>query len=111
MARSPDSLPDWFVGGAGKRRLMYAVIKAGSKRTWTEKELAEAAELHEKNSLRRHVAVLLQARLLRGGPGAYRLNARSPLVGPLDSFLTFLEDRVPRQPLPPSRGGGGKGSS
>ena len=104
MSRERDRLPDWFVGGAGKRRLLHAVVRGGSARTWTEKELAGAADLHEKNSVRRHIAVLLQAKLLLRRRDGYRLNGRSPLLRPLDDFLTLLEQKVPKERLPPSRG-------
>jgi hypothetical protein len=106
MPRQPDLLPDWFVGGAGKRRLMRAVLDAGPDRRWTEQELADAAELGRKNSAPRHVAVLVQARILRERNRRYRLNPRSPLLGPLDRYLTALEEGIPADPLPPSRGGG-----
>jgi DNA-binding IclR family transcriptional regulator len=74
VPRDPDRLPDWFVGGAGKRRLLSAVVRGGSDKTWTESELASASGLSPKNTVRRHIAVLVQAGVLTGSPGAYSLN-------------------------------------
>jgi hypothetical protein len=111
MARQPDLLPDWFVGGAGKRRLLRALLlkdAAGppwdSPPPWTKKQLADAAGLHEKHTVHRHVEVLVEAGLLQEHAGRYRLNTRSPLCKPLRSLVLAL-DRLPDAELPASRGG------
>jgi hypothetical protein len=109
--READLLPDWFVGGAGKRRLLAALLLEDPTRPpwnesppWSKAQLAEAAGLHEKHSVWRHVAVLVEARLLLEDDGLYRLNRRSPLREPLRNLIEVL-DRVPARQLPRSRGG------
>jgi hypothetical protein len=110
--REPDLLPDWFVGGAGKRRLLSALLREDPNRPpwdepppWTQAQLAVAAELHEKHTVWRHVAVLVEARILLEEKGRYRLNRRSPLRRPLLDFIVAL-DELPHRALPPARGGG-----
>ncbi|MBN1609263.1 MAG: helix-turn-helix transcriptional regulator [Polyangiaceae bacterium] len=104
MPRSLDRLPDWFLGGAGKRRLLEAVVTGGS-RTWTSQQLAAAARLGPKNSASRHVAVLVQAGLLTEVAGGYELEQAHPLRAPLAELLKVLRQRIPASSLPPSRGG------
>jgi hypothetical protein len=104
VPREPDRLPDWFLGGAGKRRLLAAVLRGGPDRAWTEQELAVAAGLTPKNTIRRHIAVLAQAGVLRGAPGDYHVDFSSALVRALRPMLDELE-RLPDDPLPRSRGG------
>jgi hypothetical protein len=109
--RQADVLPDWFVGGAGKRRLLSALLREDSGRPpwdepppWTQAQLAAAAGLHEKHTVWRHVAVLVEAELLLEDRGRYRLNTRSPLREPLLGFIVAL-DGLPPRALPPARGG------
>jgi DNA-binding IclR family transcriptional regulator len=85
------------------------VLSGGPERTWTENEIAAAAGLSPKNTVRRHIAVLVQAGLLVGAPGAYRLNAGSRLIAALEPLLRQL-DGMPADALPPSRGGMPTGS-
>lgn len=109
--RQADLLPDWFVGGAGKRRLLAALLLEDPTRApwnqrppWTKSQLAAAAGLHEKHSVWRHIEILVEARLLLERDGRYRLNRRSPLRKPLLELIRVL-DRVPARQLPRSRGG------
>lgn len=109
--READLLPDWFVGGAGKRRLLSALLREDASRPpwdqpppWTQAQLAAAAGLHEKHTVWRHVAVLVEAKILLEHGGRYRLNKRSPLRRPLLDLMLAL-DRLPSRPLPPARGG------
>jgi hypothetical protein len=106
MPRKPDSLPDWFVGGAGKRKLLGAIVRgeaAGQAPPWDKRTLAKAAGVHEKHTVFRHLEVLVQADLLVAGPDGYRVNRESALLTPLESLLNQLE-LLPPQALPPSRG-------
>ena len=110
MSREVDLLPDWFVGGAGKRRLLRGLVLEDSSippwdepPPWTKKQLAKAAGLHEKQSVFRHIEVLVAAGLLRQVDGGFRLNRRSRLVGPLRDLVQAL-DLLPAQALPRSRG-------
>lgn len=114
MPREADLLPDWFVGGAGKRRLIRglvlqdpAIAPWDEAPPWSKKQLAKAAGLHEKHTVFRHVHVLVEAGLLREVPGGFRLNPRSPLLGPLRDFVLAL-DRLPARRLRESRGPGRK---
>ena len=106
MPRAPDLLPDWFVGGQGKRKLLEAVVSgvaAGTAQPWDKRTLALAAGVHEKHTVFRHVEVLVVAGVLIGAAGGYRLNEASALVEPLETLLAEL-DRLAPLPLPPSRG-------
>jgi hypothetical protein len=106
MSRKPDLLPDWFVGGAGKRKLLAALVAGkadGKLPPWDKKTLAKAAGVHEKHTVFRHIEVLIVAGVLVEDNGGYRLNAASSLVQPLDALLAEL-DRLAPVPLPPSRG-------
>lgn len=67
--------------------------------------MARAAGVHPKNAVGRHVEVLVQAGLLLEDAGGYRLNPRSPLLGPLRELVRAL-DRLPARELPRSRGAG-----
>lgn len=111
MPREADLLPDWFVGGAGKRRLLRglvlqdpAIAPWNESPPWSKRQLALAAGVHEKHTVFRHVQVLVAAGLLREVPGGFRLNRRSPLLIPLRDLVLAL-DRLPAQRLPESRGG------
>jgi len=111
MPREPDSLPDWFLGGAGKRRLLRALVDERRRglpwtepQPWSRSVLARAADLHQKNAVRRHLDVLVLAELLVVAGGGYRLNTASPLIGPLRALLEAV-DALPEEALPPSRGG------
>ena len=109
--READLLPDWFVGGAGKRRLLSALLREDPGQPpwdvpppWTQAQLAAAAGLHEKRAVWRHVAVLVEAGILLEEGTRFRLNRRSALRQPLLDFIVAV-DQLPRRPLPPSRGG------
>jgi hypothetical protein len=106
MPRKPDLLPDWFVGGAGKRKLLGALVRGeadGKPPPWDKKTLAKAAGLHEKHTVFRHLDVLVEANVLVEGTGGYRINEESQLVEPIRALLAQL-DQLPPRPLPPSRG-------
>lgn len=106
MSRKPDLLPDWFVGGAGKRKLLRALVSGtpnGESPPWGKKTLAKAAGLHEKHTVFRHLDVLVEAKVLIFDANGYRLNTESALIKPLEAFLDELE-RLPARKLPPSRG-------
>lgn len=107
MPREADLLPDWFVGGAGKRRLLRALTDEGSQLwqsgpPWSQNELAEQAELTRKNAVGRHLRVLESAGVLRAVASGWE-PTDSPLFGPLGQYLDAL-DSLPADPLPPSRG-------
>lgn len=106
MSRKPDSLPDWFVGGAGKRRLFRALVDpqaAVEKPPWSKAALARVAEVNVKHTVFRHIEVLVQAELLIEGPDGYRVNKRSPLLKPMREMMRGL-DQLSAESLPPSRG-------
>jgi hypothetical protein len=106
MPRTPDLLPDWFVGGQGKRKLLGAVISgraAGKPEPWDKRTLAKAAGVHEKHTVFRHVQILVVAQLLLPAGDGYRLNSESVLVEPLEALLNQLDQLAPLA-LPPSRG-------
>lgn len=111
MTRASDSLADWFVGGAGKRRLLAALAEASPGDRFTQKELAEVAALHQKGSVVRHLQVLERAGVLqreRAG-GAYTVRAW-PQRDALSRWLAELEaaeqaSSAWKDPLPPARGG------
>lgn len=110
MPREVDLLPDWFLGGAGKRRLLQALVdehhplwRVGPP--WSARQLADAAELHEKNTVQRHLRVLKEAGLLaRDSLGRWTVEHDSELLAPLRSYLQAV-NRLPPRSLPPSRGG------
>jgi hypothetical protein len=107
MPRKPDLLPDWFVGGAGKRKLLAAVVRGyadGQQPPWNKQTLARAAGLHPKHTVFRHLAVLVEAEVLVEGHDGFSVNPKSALIGPLSTFLEQLE-RLPPSKLPESRGG------
>lgn len=104
MPRQPDRLPDWFVGGAGKRRLLRALVAERiDGQPWSKAELARTAGLHEKHTVFRHLDVLVLAGLLVSEPSGYRRNERSQLLQPLRDLISEL-DALPDEPLPRSRG-------
>ncbi len=106
MPREPDLLPDWFVGGAGKRKLLAALVRGeadGKQPPWDKQTLAKAAGLHEKHTVFRHVQVLVEADVLIEGSDGYSVNTKSSLLEPLEAFLRQL-DLLPPSKLPPSRG-------
>ncbi len=111
MTRSKDSLADWLVGGAGKRSLLRALVRAKKGDRFTQRELAHAAGLHDKGSAVRHLAVLERAGLIeRDAEGRYCVVLTSELLPPLRRWLRAvdaIEERSSawRAPLPPSRGG------
>ncbi|HEV3321402.1 MAG TPA: hypothetical protein VG147_04325 [Solirubrobacteraceae bacterium] len=93
-------MPDWFVGGAGKRKLLGALTRGeanGKPPPWDKKTLAEAAGVHEKHTVFRHLAVLVEAEVLIEDTDGYRVNKKSDLLEPLEGFLKQLEL------LPPSK--------
>lgn len=108
MPRGPDSLADWFVGGAGKRALLAVLTAAPPGRRFTQKELADAAGLHDKGSAARHLQVLVQAGLLAREPdGRYRVRRWRPRRE-LQQWLAALDGESARstawrRALPPSR--------
>lgn len=106
MARDRDALPDWFLGGAGKRRLLRALVHeqrwTSDPPPWSKKALARLAGLEERNAAARHVEVLSRAGLLVDDGGSYRLNDKSPLVDPIRR-LTDALDELPPVPIPPAR--------
>ncbi len=106
MPRKPDLLPDWFVGGAGKRKLLRALVQgeaAGTPPPWDQKTLARAAGVHEKHTVFRHLEILVEAKVLIHSPTGYKVNQKSPLLGPLAALIEQL-DQLPTSELPPSRG-------
>jgi hypothetical protein len=110
MSRGPDLLPDWFVGGAGKRRLIRALVLEDqtvapwdTPPPWSKQAMARAAGVHPKNAVVRHVEVLVHAGLLQEEARGYRLNRHSPLLIPLRELVRAL-DRLPSAELPRSRG-------
>lgn len=108
MPREPDFLPDWFVGGAGKRRLLHALAHSDAAlwnepRPWSQMVLAQAAGLHTKHTVFRHLEVLVLAGLLNEEGGGYRVNEGSMLIDPIRALTDEL-DRLEPRPLPPSRG-------
>lgn len=106
MPRKPDLLPDWFVGGAGKRKLLGALVRGeadGQPPPWDKQTLAKAAGVHEKHTVYRHVAVLVEAKVLIEDTDGYRVNAKSSLLEPLQVLLKQLE-LLPPSRLPKSRG-------
>jgi hypothetical protein len=108
VTRERDELPDWFLGGAGKRRLVHAVVHPERWTTesppWSKKALARLAGLEERHAASRHVEILDRAGLLVRENASYRLNDASPLVDPLRA-LTDVLDGIDSVPLPPARGG------
>ncbi len=111
MTRATDSLADWFVGGAGKRALLRVLVDARPGAQFTQSQLADAAGLHEKGSVVRHLAILEQAGLVtRVSPGGpYRVERWTPRPD-LRRWLAALERESGRSsswtsPLPSSRGG------
>ena len=109
--READLLPDWFVGGAGKRRLLSALLREDSAQPpwdatppWTQAQLAAAAGLHQKHTVWRHVAVLVEAEILVEDGARYGVNPDSPLRRPLLDLMVAL-DGLPPRALPPARGG------
>jgi hypothetical protein len=104
MPREPDLLPDWFVGGAGKRKLLRALVRGeAGPPPLTKKALAAAAELHPKHTVFRHLEVLVTAELLIESADGYRVNDNSALIPPIRALIEQLDLLEPR-PLPPSRG-------
>jgi hypothetical protein len=110
MPREPDLLPDWFVGGAGKRRLLRRLVSQDPTVApwdelppWSKKHLAEAAGVHEKHTVFRHLEVLVLADLLTEEREGYRVNEGSALFEPIRALTDEL-DRLEPHPLPPSRG-------
>jgi hypothetical protein len=61
--REPDLLPDWFVGGAGKRRLLTALLAALKKMTREEERHQLARQLHITGNVARRKHAWLQAAL------------------------------------------------
>jgi hypothetical protein len=108
MSRSPDSLADWFLGGAGKRRLLYALTHPETwgkdQPPWSKKALARLAGLQEKNAVNRHIEALRLAELIVRERGRYRPNDDSKLRVPLRELTGELDQLVPRR-LPRARGG------
>jgi len=107
MPRKPDALPDWFVGGRGKRQLFRAVVDrraGGEPSPWSKAMLAKAAGLHKKHTVFRHLEVLVLAGVLIEDPGGYRVNEDSALLKPIGELIDEL-DRLGPQELPQSRGG------
>src|SRR4051794_6375253 len=110
MPREADLLPDWFVGGAGKRRLLRGLLLEdpnvppwNAPPPWTKTQLARAAGVHEKHTVFRHVQVLVAAGVLQETQAGFRLNRRSSLLAPLRDLVVAL-DRLPPRRLPQSRG-------
>jgi hypothetical protein len=108
MPREADLLPDWFVGGAGKRRLLRALTDASSPLwqegpPWTDVQLAGQAELTTKNAVGRHLRVLEAAGLLQMVAGGWQ-RTTAPLWADLKLYLDAL-DGLPSTALPTSRGG------
>lgn len=108
MPREPDFLPDWFVGGAGKRRLLHALTHSDAAlwnepHPWSKLVLAQAAGVHGKHTVFRHLEVLVLAGVLREREGGYQVNEGSMLLDPIRALTDEL-DRLEPRPLPPSRG-------
>ncbi len=108
MPRNADLLPDWFVGGAGKRRLLEALTNGTAPLwhegpPWSGRDLARAAALSEKHAVTRHLEILELAHLLRQAPGGWEL-VSSPLLAPLSDYLKALRS-LPADSLPRARGG------
>lgn len=112
VPRKPDLLPDWFLGGAGKRRLLRGLCDPDrtaepwtSPQPWTEAALAATAGVHGKHTVFRHLEILVLAGLLEPEGQGFKLNGNSPLLKPIRE-LTIALDGLSPVPLPPSRGGG-----
>lgn len=108
MPRNADLLPDWFVGGAGKRRLLTALTNTDSPLweqgpPWTDIELASGSGLSKKNAIGRHLQVLERAELLLAVPGGWE-RSDNALWAVIESYLDALK-ALPETSLPPSRGG------
>jgi hypothetical protein len=106
MPRKPDVLPDWFVGGRGKRLLLRALVDrevSGEPPPWSQTVLAGAAGVHKKHTVFRHLEVLVLAELLIEDSGSYRVNEDSALLAPIGMLISALDALDPRE-LPPSRG-------
>lgn len=106
MPRDPDLLPDWFLGGAGKRRLLTALFREPTAaHSWSLTELATAASLTRHNAVNRHLAVLELAGVLAHSPsGRWAVVDSSDLIPPLRAYLEAI-DHLPPEALPRARGG------
>jgi hypothetical protein len=88
-------LPDWLLGGRGKRRLLETVLLSEQPGPgWTRTQLARAIGQHPKARIDRYVGPLLQVGLLVEDAGRYRLVADSGLAQPLRDLLELLR-KVP----------------
>jgi hypothetical protein len=93
-------LRDWLFGAGGRRRLL-AVLLAEPTRTWTQVELARAADLTTKGAVDEHLLAMRQLRLVRRYGHGYRVVAESEFVEPILSLLALLDgvpDRELRRP-------------
>lgn len=98
MPKPKLRLRDWLFGGAGKRRLLRALLENESRR-WKQAELARAAGLKENGSVDEYLVTLDQLKLLRRRvDGSYMLNAAHPFVPPLRQLLDLV-DALPDAPL------------
>ncbi len=108
MPRPIDAVPDWFLGGAGKRQLLYALAHPESwgadAPPWSKKAIARLAGLQDKKAVERHIEALTRAGVILGGDGGYKLNEKSSLLPPLRVLTDELAKLVPER-LPRARGG------
>lgn len=105
--RVADNVPDFFIGGRGKRKSLEALVHRPGV-VWTESTLAKAGGIGGNRSGRRQFKALRKAGLLvpvdteripvRGG---HVLNETHGLVEPLRKLLPVLADTnvVPDVPI------------
>lgn len=96
--RSRSRLRDWLFSGHGKHRLLDQLLVEHPGREWTRKELATAAEQHEKARMDKYAGPLIQIGLLVRVGHAYRVDDAHPLADPLRTLLRTLR-QVPDDPI------------
>ncbi len=108
MTRPIDAVSDWFLGGPGKRQLLYALAHPESwgaeTPPWSKKAIARLAGLQEKKAVERHIVALVCADVIVGGDDGYEVNTSSPLLPPLRDLTDELAKLAPER-LPRARGG------
>lgn len=102
-APSPDAVPDWFLGGRRRRRLLELLTSDRSD-GWTVAELKTATPCGQATAYE-VVAVLADVGLLEATPGyRYRFDPQHSLAAPLREMLIALGPFGDRQVRRPSRG-------
>jgi hypothetical protein len=93
MAPYRQRLPDWLLGGRGKRRLLEALLLSEQPAAgWTRTQLARASGQHAKARMDLYVGPLLRVGLLVEDAGRYRLAPDSALAQPLRDLLALLHE-------------------